>query len=352
MAMGTNIGGSPGVTYGPPNLSGTFPFLRGSGGGHGGVCNSSDTSLGGAGGGGIALIALGTINLSNGVFRAKGGPAQSSFPGDGGNAGGSGGAVMIVAPAFADAGAFYVLAGGSGGNAGTTGCGGASLGGGASGGGGRLTFITGSPSSGTLSLLPSLGGSGTGAGASGGTGGAAIPFGRPFVTLSAPNTGVAGSLLPFTATLAVGSASNYAWAFGDAGSANTPGSSTTHAYTTPGVYTLTVTATMSGTGILTSNSAVLTITEAPIEGLSAASSSPTLLGRTTYLSATISSGTNVTYTWSYGDGMSGGGADAQHVYPAPGIYTASVTATNSISTTSAATNVSVLWANYLPLIRR
>jgi len=92
--------------------------------------------------------------------------------------------------------------------------------------------------------------------------------------------------------------------------------------------------------------------EAPISGMSAANSSPTLLGRTTYLSATISSGTNVTYTWSYGDGASGGGANAQHVYPAPGIYTASVTAANSISTTNASTNVSVLWATYLPLLRR
>ena len=66
----------------------------------------------------------------------------------------------------------------------------------------------------------------------------------------------------------------------------------------------------------------------------------------------MSSGTDITYTWSYGDGATANGAHAQHVYGAPGSYTASVTATNSISSTSAATSVSVLWANYLPLLRR
>jgi PKD repeat protein len=174
----------------------------------------------------------------------------------------------------------------------------------------------------------------------------------PFVTLSAPNAGAAANTLPFAATLAVGSASNYAWAFGDGGSANTPGSSTTHAYSMPGTYTVTVTATISGTGALSSNSALLSISEAPLSGLSAASSSPTVLGRTTYFNATLSSGTNVTYTWSYGEGSVGSGANAQHVYAASGTYTAIVTATNSISTASATTGVSVLWPNYLPLIQR
>jgi len=322
-------GGLPGFTNGPSDMSMLAIFPVGSGGGHGGACNPNDTSRGGAGGGGIALIALGTINLSNGTIGAKGGFAQTSVAGDGANAGGSGGAVMIVAPAFTDSNAFYNPVGGDGGSASAGACA-QNLGGGGAGGGGR----------------------GSGGATRGDNGGLAVLFRRPFVTLSAPNAGVAANTLPFGATLAVGSASNYAWAFGDGGTANATGSSTTHAYSMPGTYTVTLTATMSGTGALSSNSAVLSISDAPISGLSAASSSPTVLGKTTYFSATLSSGTNVTYAWSYGDSMSGGGSNPQHMYAAPGIYTASVTATNSISTTNATTNVSVLWANYLPLIRR
>ena len=90
----------------------------------------------------------------------------------------------------------------------------------------------------------------------------------------------------------------------------------------------------------------------PITGLSAANSSPTLLGSATGFTATISAGNSVTYTWSFGDGQGGVGALTSHLYSASGFYTAVVTATNPISTVVATTPVSITRNLYLPLILR
>ncbi len=84
---------------------------------------------------------------------------------------------------------------------------------------------------------------------------------------------------------------------------------------------------------------------APIAGLTASNSGPTTFGSVTTLTATVSAGTNVTYTWAFGDGTMGSGAVVTHTYPAAGMYSAVVTATNSVSQLTAATPVSITKAN-------
>jgi PKD repeat protein len=79
-----------------------------------------------------------------------------------------------------------------------------------------------------------------------------------------------------------------------------------------------------------------------ISGLSAWNDSPTRLGETTIFSATIQEGTNVVYTWDFGDGGSGSGQVVTHTYKTPGIFTAVVTATNSTNTLTATTEVTVI----------
>ncbi len=74
-----------------------------------------------------------------------------------------------------------------------------------------------------------------------------------------------------------------------------------------------------------------------IVGLQAHNNSPTPIGQTTLLTATVITGTRVVYTWDFGDGHSGSGAAASHAYPSVGTYTATVTATNSVSTVTATT---------------
>jgi plastocyanin len=87
-------------------------------------------------------------------------------------------------------------------------------------------------------------------------------------------------------------------------------------------------------------------------GLSAGNSSPTALGSETAFTATVSSGSNITYTWNFGDGQLGAGITATHTYAAFGDYTATVTATNSISTGVANTEVMVMGSLYLPYVSR
>lgn len=76
-----------------------------------------------------------------------------------------------------------------------------------------------------------------------------------------------------------------------------------------------------------------------IGGLSAANGSPTLLGSPTLFTATILSGTNVTYTWDFGDGVSAEGPTASHVFSVVGQHTVTVTAANILGTQAATTTV-------------
>ncbi|MEX1020421.1 MAG: PKD domain-containing protein [Litorilinea sp.] len=77
----------------------------------------------------------------------------------------------------------------------------------------------------------------------------------------------------------------------------------------------------------------VTVVDVPISGLVAIATSPTTLGQTTAFSATIDAGSNVTYSWAFGDGNTGdgntgSGAHPSHIYTQTGVYTARVTATN------------------------
>jgi len=122
---------------------------------------------------------------------------------------------------------------------------------------------------------------------------------------------------------------------------------------TPTVLTFTLTVTDTyGLADATPDMVVITVTDASITGLSAANSSPTLLGQTTRFTATITGGTNVTYQWNFGDGKTGSGVTTTHTYTTAGPYTATVTATNSAGSKSVNTPVAIWVRVYLPLIRR
>ncbi len=98
--------------------------------------------------------------------------------------------------------------------------------------------------------------------------------------------------------------------------------------------------------------------EQPVAGLEAANDSPTLLGRPTTLSASVTAGTYLTFTWDLGDQTSGAGQVISHTYPATGLYTALVTARNSAGLLTATTRVTIslpvapVFHVYLPLLVR
>lgn len=86
----------------------------------------------------------------------------------------------------------------------------------------------------------------------------------------------------------------------------------------------------------------LTLLDRPISGLTASSSNPTDLSAVTFFTATITGGSQVSYTWSFGDGTTGNGATPSHTYADIGLYTAVVTATNPRGVMTATTQVQVL----------
>jgi uncharacterized repeat protein (TIGR01451 family) len=81
--------------------------------------------------------------------------------------------------------------------------------------------------------------------------------------------------------------------------------------------------------------------ESAITGLTAQSNSPRPLGTAMAFTATVVSGSNVTYTWDFGDGTTGSGPSTFHAYTAIGIYTARVTATNAINSLTTTLSVEV-----------
>jgi PKD repeat protein len=113
----------------------------------------------------------------------------------------------------------------------------------------------------------------------------------------------------------------------------TPGKAYRRQFDRPGTFTYT-----DGLG----HSGTIIVLDQAIQGLSALNDGPTTLGGLTTLTATVTAGTNVTYTWDFGDesGMVTG-AVVQHAYTSAGEFTATVTASNAGSQQSSTTSVSV-----------
>jgi branched-chain amino acid transport system substrate-binding protein len=76
---------------------------------------------------------------------------------------------------------------------------------------------------------------------------------------------------------------------------------------------------------------------APVSRPAAKIDSVTDLGHTTTFTATIATGNDVTYTWAFGDGLTGSGQVVTHTYATSGAFTAVVTASNRMNSVTAQT---------------
>ena len=92
--------------------------------------------------------------------------------------------------------------------------------------------------------------------------------------------------------------------------------------------------------VSSSRTATVTVQSA-IAGLAASNSSPIEIGQPTVFTATVTAGDSVSYAWTFGDGATATGAMVNHTYAAEGSYTATVTATNLVSSATATTSVTV-----------
>ncbi len=149
----------------------------------------------------------------------------------------------------------------------------------------------------------------------------------PILGLSALNSSptLLGFSTTFTASIQTGTNVTYSWGFGDGSYAS--GAHTTHTYADIGFFTATVTATNSLGPVITQT--LVTVLDVPISGLLIENDSPTILGDATALTATQSSGSNITYLWDLGDGNFAAGGSVIHTYPAIGSYQVMVTGTNT-----------------------
>jgi PKD repeat protein len=332
--------GAAGASFGQGDLT-TTPISVGSGGGAGKSSSTCQVRAGGAGGGTVGMYAYGTVDLS-GAFVAAAGSAGTANACSSGSGGGAGGGFVVVAPGYVDnAFTTFKLLGGAGGAA--TACGGAALGGGAAGGGGRMTMVRGGTRAGGMFGVLPQGGLGAGAGGGGASGSAASVYERSFVTAGNDSGSVAdvGASIAFSAAVEFGTVAGYQWDFGDGTSTSTVSGAVDHTYAQPGHYVITATVTMAGTGTISIGTTSVDIADVAISGLTAANSSPTPAGLATALTASVTTGTNITYSWDFGDGQQGAGPTVHHKYKTAGPYTATVTATNSTNSVFTTTDVTI-----------
>lgn len=128
----------------------------------------------------------------------------------------------------------------------------------------------------------------------------------------------------FQARTEDGSGIFYTWDFGD-GTTGT-GPSPSHTYAAVGTYTVKVTA-ENAINTLETNLTV-TVVDVPVTGLEAVAVVKSEPGFVVDLYAFIGGGTNVQYTWDFGDGTSGSGAVVSHTFPASETYVLKLTASN------------------------
>lgn len=131
---------------------------------------------------------------------------------------------------------------------------------------------------------------------------------------------------------------SYAWIFGDGtiSAARHP----THTYAAVGTYLVSLTITNRFASDTFSDTVL--IGDVPISGLSIEEDSPTILDAVTTLSGTTTSGTNISYLWTLGDGTLGTGQNLTHAYGAVGNYGVVLTTTNSLGSLAVTGTVTIV----------
>ncbi|MBI1293417.1 PKD domain-containing protein [bacterium] len=170
----------------------------------------------------------------------------------------------------------------------------------------------------------------------------------PTVTAGGPQAVTAGNRVTVTATFSdPGRADTHSatveWRGGVTTAAVIDGNtvSASRIYNTSGAYIVQICVTDKDNG-QGCDALSMRVDDVPISGLNVENDSPTLLGQSTAFTATITGGTGVSYSWDFGDGNTGSGAQTSHTYAAPGVYTAALFASQGDSVDIIETTITVL----------
>ncbi len=163
-----------------------------------------------------------------------------------------------------------------------------------------------------------------------------INFKRAFtpveiLSVNCPDQLMVGDAGTFTATTNDDIASKpieYRWDFGDGATGS--GLSTTHSFAEGGTYTVTFTADNSGS-TASQPCTVRVIQPAEVVTITANKTTVSICDadKTVSFSANVRGDAPLTYNWDFGDGSTGTGASASHIYETPGTYTVTLRLGNS-----------------------
>ncbi len=163
------------------------------------------------------------------------------------------------------------------------------------------------------------------------------------ISIFGPSVGFSNKLLHFTATVEPITTTiplTYRWqtlTHGATQHTNTISDTMDFIWLPPGNHQISVT--VSNLDGAVSDTFTTTILEEPITGLVASSNSPISIGYPMQFTATILTGSNISYNWNFGDLSTGVGASISHTYTTPGTYSVTLRAENSVSVVT-----TTLWA--------
>lgn len=145
----------------------------------------------------------------------------------------------------------------------------------------------------------------------------------PAIDFSAsPTSSCPGNSIPFTST-GSGQVSSYAWDFGDSGTSSQ--ANPAHTYSSPGTYTVSVTATGNCGNDTESKTDYISIASPPTADFEADTQSACTGDTVSFTDLTA--GTATAWFWSFGDGDTSTAQNPTHVYDQSGTYAVSLTAT-------------------------
>ncbi len=177
---------------------------------------------------------------------------------------------------------------------------------------------------------------------------ATAPTGAPTANAGGPYSGSPGANVTFSSA---GSsdpnnlALTYAWSFGDGGISSDP--NPVYAYSAGGTYTVVLTVSNGSTSSTVSTVAVIAIPAlAPLAANAGGPYTiPILQPQTFDGTHTVNpTGHQLTYTWDFGDGLTGAGTKPIHVYGRAGTYTVSLAVSDGFSANSTATTQATVTA--------